>query len=194
MQGRHLREPAVHPALAACGNEDNIAVRQVGRFDIVVGTRGDLVKSAPLHDIGKVGIADSILLKPGTLTPEERQEIQRHCEMGARVLRIAEKKLKFQSFLTIAIQLTLYHHEKWDGTGYPNGLAGEAIPLSGRIMALADNYDALRTTRPYKSAFSHEQSRGIIQENRGTHFDPALVDAFLRREADFRRISEELSD
>ena len=188
--GKHLERTAIY--VRALGEE--LAQLPAYRAYLSRAYISDLVKSAPLHDIGKVGIADSILLKPGTLTPEERQEIQRHREMGARVLRIAEKKLKFQSFLTIAIQLTLYHHEKWDGTGYPNGLAGEAIPLSGRIMALADNYDALRTTRPYKSAFSHEQSRGIIQENRGTHFDPALVDAFLRREADFRRISEELSD
>ena len=150
------------------------------------------MKSAPLHDIGKVGIADSILLKPGKLTPEERAEINKHCEYGARVLQIAEKKLPFQSFLAIAIQLTLFHHEKWDGTGYPHGLSGDAIPLSGRIMALADNYDALRTERPYKKAFPHEETRSIIESLRGTHFDPVLVDAFVRREAEFRRVSEEL--
>jgi len=120
--------------------------------------------------------------------------MERHCEMGARVLRIAEQKLKFQSFLNIAIQLTLYHHEKWDGTGYPHRLAGEAIPISGRIMALADNYDALRTSRPYKGAFSHEQTRAIIADLKGSHFDPALVEAFLRRESEFQRISEELAD
>jgi HD-GYP domain-containing protein (c-di-GMP phosphodiesterase class II) len=188
--GKHLERTAIY--VRTLGEE--LALLPAYRAYLSRAYIDDLVKSAPLHDIGKVGIADSILLKPGTLGPEERREMERHCEMGARVLHIAAEKLKFQSFLTIAIQLTLYHHEKWDGTGYPHGLAGDAIPISGRIMALADNYDALRTRRPYKDAFSHEQTRRMIDELRGTHFDPALVDAFLRREAEFRRISEQLSD
>ncbi len=188
--GKHLERTAIY--VRALGEE--LAQLPAYRAYLSRAYIDDLVKSAPLHDIGKVGIADSILLKPGTLTPEERREIERHCEMGARVLRIAEEKLKFQSFLTIAIQLTMYHHEKWDGPGYPNGIEGDAIPISGRIMALADNSDALRTNRPYKSAFSHEQTRQMIAERRGTHFDPVLVDAFLRREAEFRRISEDLAD
>ncbi|TAN33168.1 HD domain-containing protein, partial [Patescibacteria group bacterium] len=188
--GKHLERTAAYARLL--GEE----VSRLPSFRSYVGRDYllDLVKSAPLHDIGKVGISDSILLKPGKLTAEEWKEMERHCELGARVLRIAEAKLKFRSFLDIATQLTLYHHEKWDGTGYPHGLAGDAIPISGRIMALADNYDALRTARPYKGAFCHEECRGIITGLRGTHFDPALVDAFVRREQDFRRISEELTD
>jgi len=188
--GKHLERTSIY---VRCLGEE-LARLPAYRAYLSPAYLADLVKSAPLHDIGKVGITDSILLKPGKLTAEERKEIERHCELGARVLRIAEEKLKFQSFLSIAIQLTLYHHEKWDGTGYPNGLGGDAIPISGRIMALADNYDALRTERPYKKAFPHEQSRTIIEGLRGTHFDPALVDAFLRREQEFRRISEELAD
>jgi HD-GYP domain-containing protein (c-di-GMP phosphodiesterase class II) len=188
--GKHLERTAIY--VRALGEE----LARLPTYHAYLGSAymADLVKSAPLHDIGKVGITDSILLKPGKLSAEERKEIERHCELGAGVLRIAQEKLKFQSFLTLAIQLTLYHHEKWDGTGYPHGLAGEAIPISGRIMALADNYDALRSRRPYKAPFSHQESRQIIVGLRGSHFDPALVDAFLRREEDFRRISEELAD
>ncbi len=188
--GKHLERTAIY--VRALGEE--MAQLPAYRTYLTRTYLEDLVKSAPLHDIGKVGITDSILLKPGKLTPGERAEIERHCELGARVLRIAEEKLKFQSFLTLAIQLTLYHHEKWDGTGYPHRLAGESIPISGRIMALADNYDALRTARPYKGAFTHEETRQIILDQRGGHFDPALVEAFLRREAEFRRISEDLAD
>jgi len=188
--GKHLERTAIY--VRVLGEE--LARLPRYRAYLTPSYLSDLVKSAPLHDIGKVGIADSILLKPGKLTPEERGEINKHCEYGARVLRIAEEKLKFQSFLSIAIQLTLYHHEKWDGSGYPHGASGNAIPLSGRIMALADNYDALRTERPYKKSFSHEESRAIIVGLRGTHFDPLLVDAFLSQEGEFRRISEELAD
>jgi HD-GYP domain-containing protein (c-di-GMP phosphodiesterase class II) len=188
--GKHLERTAIYVRMLG----EELAKLPQYRAYLTPAYLADLVKSAPLHDIGKVGISDSILLKPARLTPEERAEINRHCEFGARVLQIAEKKLPFQSFLTIAIQLTLFHHEKWDGTGYPHGLRGDAIPLSGRIMALADNYDALRTERPYKKAFPHEETRSIIESLRATHFDPVLVDAFVRREQEFRRISEELSD
>ncbi|HET6452624.1 MAG TPA: HD domain-containing phosphohydrolase [Spirochaetia bacterium] len=188
--GKHLERTAIYVRALA----EELALLPSYRSYLSPAYISDLVKSAPLHDIGKVGIADSILLKPARLTEEETAEMRKHCEYGARVLRIAEDKLKFQSFLAIAIQLTLYHHEKWDGTGYPHGLKADAIPISGRIMALADNYDALRTARPYKEAMSHEQTRAAIVERRGTHFDPTLVDAFLRREAEFRHISEELKD
>ncbi len=188
--GKHLERTAIYVKVLA----DELALLPSYRTYLTPAYVADLVKSAPLHDIGKVGIPDSILLKPARLTPEEMAEIRKHPEYGANVLRIAEAKLKFQSFLTIAVQLTLYHHEKWDGTGYPHALKGDAIPISGRIMALADNYDALRTVRPYKEAMSHEESRATIVGLRGTHFDPTLVDAFLRREGEFRRISEEMKD
>jgi HD-GYP domain-containing protein (c-di-GMP phosphodiesterase class II) len=188
--GKHLERTAVYARLLG----EEVSRLPAFRSYVSRDYLADLVKSVPLHDIGKVGIADSILLKPGKLTPEEWKEMVRHCELGARVLRMAGAKLKFRSFLEIAIQLTLYHHEKWDGSGYPHGLAGDAIPISGRIMALADNYDALRTVRPYKGAMGHEECRSIITSLRGIHFDPVLVDAFVRREQDFRRISEELAD
>jgi len=188
--GKHLERTALYVRILA----EELARQARFRAYLSPAYIADLVKSAPLHDIGKVGIADSILLKPGKLTAEEMEQMKRHCEYGARVLQRAEEKLEFQSFLAIAIQLTLYHHEKWDGSGYPHGVAGEAIPLSGRIMALADNYDALRTSRVYKPSFSHEVCRAMIVEAGGKHFDPQLVEAFLSVEAEFLRISETLAD
>lgn len=154
----------------------------------------DLVKSAPLHDIGKVGVPDAILRKPGKLEPDEFDKIKRHCEYGEMILQKAAQKLTFQSFLMIAIQLVMYHHEKWDGKGYPHGLIGEDIPLSARIMALADVYDALRSKRYYKNAYSHEKSVEIICEEKGKHFDPLIVEAFLKKEKDFYMISEQMAD
>ncbi len=154
----------------------------------------DLERSAPLHDIGKVGIPDSILLKPGKLTEEEFEVIKTHPVMGARVLQSAMDQLDVTSFLTIGVQLVRHHHEKWDGSGYPDGLAGKHIPLSARIMAIADVYDALRTKRPYKEAFTHEESLQIIKKGSGYHFQPLLVDAFLKREEEFRKISSEWDD
>lgn len=152
----------------------------------------DLVKSSPLHDIGKVAVSDSILRKPGKLTSEEFEQMKRHCQYGAMILRKAEEKLSFQSFLKIAIQLTMYHHEWWDGRGYPHGLRQEDIPVSARIMTLADVYDALRSERYYKRAFPHERCCAIIREEKNTHFDPLVVEAFLRLEEKFKRISEKL--
>lgn len=154
----------------------------------------DLEKSAPLHDIGKVAIPDSILRKPGKLTPEEFEIIKKHCEYGTRVLRIADEKLSFQSFLKIAIQMVASHHERWNGKGYPNGLRQEAIPLSGRIMALADVYDALRSERCYKKAIPHEKTLEILSRERGEQFDPDLVDVLLNIEKKFHEISSTLTD
>lgn len=142
----------------------------------------EIVKAAPLHDIGKVGIRDSILLKKGKLTEEEFEEIKKHCEIGAQTLEQAEANARFKSFFTTAKQITKHHHEKWDGSGYPEGLSGEDIPISARIMALADVYDALRSKRPYKEAFSHEISMEIIKADVGKHFDPMVVEAFLKQE------------
>jgi response regulator RpfG family c-di-GMP phosphodiesterase len=149
----------------------------------------DLVKSAPLHDIGKVAIPDSVLKKPGKLTPEEFEIIKKHCDYGEMVLKLADEKLDFRSFLKLAIQLVASHHERWNGSGYPKGLKGEVIPLSGRIMALADVYDALRSDRCYKKGFSHEDTRTIIMQEKGKHFDPEIVDVFLRNEKIFSEIS-----
>ncbi|MBI4594760.1 MAG: HD domain-containing protein [Candidatus Tectomicrobia bacterium] len=154
----------------------------------------DLTRSAPLHDIGKVGVPDAILCKPGKLTKEEFLEMKKHCEFGARILREAEKRLGFPSFLIMAVEIALYHHERWDGDGYPSNLAGGDIPLAARMIALADVYDALRSERHYKKALSHERSVEIIAKEKGSQFDPFVAEAFLRKEKDFERISLELAD
>ncbi len=153
----------------------------------------DLVKSAPLHDIGKVGIPDSILNKCGKLTSEEFKIIKKHCEYGTKVLEIADEKLSFQSFLRIAIQIVQAHHEKWNGKGYPKGLKNDEIPLSARIMALADVYDALLSDRCYKKGFSHDETCKIILLEKGEHFDPDIVDAFFNIESKFNIISNTMA-
>lgn len=149
-----------------------------------------LYKSAPLHDIGKVAIPDSILLKPGKLTPEEFEVMKKHTDFGKEALEKAEVTLdKTNSFLHCAKEIAFTHHEKWNGTGYPRGLMGEEIPLEGRIMALADVYDALISKRVYKKPFTHEVAKSIIIEGRGEHFDPAVVDIFIEFEEEFRKIA-----
>ncbi len=153
-----------------------------------------LYKSAPLHDIGKVGVPDEILLKPGKLTAEEFEEMKKHTVYGRDAIAATEKKLGDGSFLHFAIELVYTHHEKWDGSGYPMGIKEEEIPLSGRLMALADTYDALISKRVYKPPFSHEKAIEIIMEGKGTHFDPDLVDAFLKIEEIFRQIAIKYAD
>lgn len=153
-----------------------------------------LYKSAPLHDVGKVGIPDAVLLKPGKLTDEEFDIMKGHPQIGADALSIAERRMGSSSFLKLAREISLSHHEKWDGSGYPNSLSGESIPLSGRLMALADVYDALISKRIYKPAFSHEKAKGIILEGRGQHFDPEVVDAFLSVEEEFKQIAAHYKD
>jgi len=153
-----------------------------------------LYKSAPLHDIGKVGVKDSILLKPGKLTNEEFEEMKNHTIYGEQSLIVGINELGEDSFLTLAKEIALTHHEKWDGTGYPNGLSKEETPISGRLMALSDVYDALVSKRIYKDAFTHEQAKKIILEGRGTQFDPDIVDAFIKRESKFIRIMEQFKD
>ncbi|WP_156802292.1 CHASE2 domain-containing protein [Leeia oryzae] len=161
-------------------------------FDILL-----LGKSAPLHDIGKIGIPDSILQKPGKLTPEEYAIMQTHTQIGAeslaKVMNGSGNPDK-QSFLNYARDMTLCHHERWDGNGYPQKLKGEDIPLAGRLMALADVYDALISERVYKKGFPPEKVREFIIENGGSHFDPAVVDAFLAREAEFLQIYKQFAD
>ena len=154
-----------------------------------------LYKSAPLHDIGKIGIPDRILLKPGRLTPEEFEIMKTHAAIGKDSIQAAEQLVGMpDSFLRFAKEIAGSHHEKWDGSGYPDGLAGEAIPLSARLMALADVYDALISKRVYKEAFSHEVARNLIVQGRGTHFDPAVIDAFIALEQDFIDIAKRFSD
>ncbi len=154
-----------------------------------------LYRSAPLHDIGKVGIPDHILLKPGPLTDQEFIEMKRHAKYGHDAILAAEKKLGHNlSFLRYGREIAYSHHEKWDGSGYPQGLAGDAIPLSGRLMAIADVYDALISKRVYKPPFPHAKAVAIIREGRGCHFDPDLVDGFLELSEEFRQIALRYAD
>ncbi len=154
----------------------------------------DLFQSSILHDIGKVGVPDSILLKPARLTDEEFNQIKRHTSIGGEAIANVEAKINIKSFLTLGREIAYSHHEKWDGSGYPRGIRGKDIPLSARITALADVYDALRSERPYKDAFSHEKTKEIILEGKGSHFDPDIVDAFISGEEDFLRIQRDFLD
>jgi putative two-component system response regulator len=150
----------------------------------------DLVQqSAQLHDVGKISIKDSILRKPGRLTTEEFEEIKKHAVFGGDVIEKIKNKSFEHAFLEHAKIFAETHHEKWDGSGYPKGLKGNEIPLQGRLMAIADVYDALVSDRPYKKAFSHENSVKIIFEGSGTHFEPALVDVFLDISDEFNEIA-----
>jgi len=156
---------------------------------------GLLYKAAPLHDIGKVGIPDRILLKPGKLTPEEFEIMKTHTTLGRDALLHAEQELGVEvEFLSLAKEITYSHQEKWDGSGYPQGLAGDQIPVSARLMALADVYDALISRRVYKEPMSHEQAAQIIEQTRAKHFDPDVVDAFLALQENFRAIAMAYSD
>lgn len=158
-------------------------------------TIGLLFKSAPLHDIGKIGIPDAILLKPGRLSADEFEVMKTHTTIGFEAIDRAEASVGHPlPFLRYAKEIALSHQEKWDGSGYPQGLAGEAIPLSARLMALADVYDALISKRVYKPAMASEQAEAIVLAGRGTHFDPAVVDAFERVRDDFRAIAQRFAD
>lgn len=148
--------------------------------------------TTPLHDIGKVGIPDSVLLKPGKLTYEEFEVMKLHTTIGGSTLAAAVDVNPTARYLQIARDIAWYHHEKWDGSGYPFGLSGDNIPLCGRITALADVYDALTSKRVYKAKFSHETARQIILDGSGTHFDPRIVEAFLAKEQQFIEICERL--
>jgi len=152
----------------------------------------DIYLSSILHDIGKVGIPDSILLKPGKLTDNEFEVMKRHPTYGGDALSAVESQVAGESFIALGKTIAYYHHEKWDGSGYPYGLKGEDIPLSTRIVALVDVYDALTSKRSYKDAFSHSRAKDIIVDGRGAHFAPDVVDAFLANENRFLAIREAL--
>ncbi|PKF49628.1 response regulator [Enterovibrio nigricans] len=152
-------------------------------------------KTAPLHDIGKVGIPDAILLKPGKLTQEEFQTMKTHAKLGYDAIVKAEVEVgAHYPFLSAAKEIAYGHHEKWDGSGYPQGLCGEDIPLSARLMAIADVFDALVNKRVYKAAMTNDEAFEIIREGRGSHFDPLLVDIMFEVKSDFIRISEQYKD
>ena len=155
---------------------------------------GLLWLSAPLHDIGKVGVPDQILLKPGKLTAQEFEEMKKHTIYGHNALQHAEQKLGQNSFLRSATEISYSHHEKWGGSGYPRGLKEEEIPLSGRLMAIADVYDALISKRVYKPPMPHKQAVQIILEGKGSHFDPTMVDVFMKLQEEFRQIALRFTD
>ena len=147
----------------------------------------NIICASPLHDIGKVGIEDRILRKPGPLTVEEFAIMKRHSEIGAETLEAVREKYPGNAFVRMGIEIARSHHERWDGSGYPDGLAGPDIPLPARIMALADVYDALRSRRHYKEPFPHEMAVDIIRSEDGSHFDPAVTAAFLACEKEFEK-------
>jgi putative two-component system response regulator len=169
-----------HPRFAASLSDENIDL---------------MVKSAPLHDIGKVAIPDRILQKRGKLDAEEFETMKLHAAYGRDTIMLAEKHLGgSNSFLMFARQIAHSHQEKWDGSGYPESLSGEEIPVSARLMAVADVYDALISRRVYKPPFTHAQSLEIMRQGRGSHFDPDVLDAFFSLEAEFLRIAQEFAD
>jgi putative two-component system response regulator len=188
--GEHLeRVRSYCRVLTAHLREDPIFRRQM------TGEFAELIyQTSPLHDIGKVAIPDSILLKPGPLTAEEFEIMKTHTTQGAATLEAALKKYPCTPFLEMARDIALSHHEKYNGQGYPQGLSGDQIPLSARIMALADVYDALTSRRVYKEAFSHERSKSMITAAAGQHFDPAAVAAFLAQEEQFIAIRAQFAD
>jgi len=174
-----------------------LRLRQHPRFSAVLDSRTIdlLTKSAPLHDIGKVGIPDSILLKPGPLTPEEWVIMKTHSRLGSDAIEQAEIDVEQPvAFLSLAKEIAHWHHEKWDGSGYPDGLHGEAIPLSARLMAVADVFDALISPRVYKPAMSYDKTREIIAEGSGSHFDPDIVAAFLEDFDAMTAIADQYND
>lgn len=177
-----------------------IVAKEMG-FDDEATSR--LFLTSPMHDVGKIGIPDEILRKPGKLDENEWQAMKTHCRIGFQILvgdmpdsftHMGEGEQSPDDFMFTAARIALSHHERWDGTGYPDGLAGEAIPIEARIVAIADVYDALRSNRPYKGPFAAETARRIIEEGRGTHFDPKVVDAFMARISEIEEACDFLAD
>ena len=176
-------------------NETGEHMKRIGAYSAFIANKiglsskfcDDIKMYAPLHDIGKVGISDNILLAARKLTDEEFEIMKTHTTIGYNIL-------KDRPFMEMAAEIAHGHQEKYNGSGYPQGLSGSDIPLSARITALADVYDALRSDRPYKEPFSHEKSKQIIMDGRGTHFDPGITDIFIKYHRDFESIYEELKD
>lgn len=189
--GNHLRRTQEYVRTLARG------LKHHPRFSHYLDERtiGQLAQSAPLHDIGKVGIPDHILLKPGKLTPDEWAIMKTHAEIGAEAIAQAiADSARPVDFLQIAQEIARGHHEKWDGSGYPRGLAGDGIPISARLMALADVFDALICARVYKPPMPYEEAYSIIVSGSGTHFDPDVVDAFIREFDTFKRIADNYAE
>lgn len=185
--GSHLERIAQFSSMLAAG----LRQRPEFRDRITSGFLQLIGISSALHDIGKVGVEDSILRKPGALTSDQRARMQSHTKIGAECLKEIEHRLGSTNFLQMAREIVSAHHEWWNGQGYPLGLAGEQIPLSARIVAVADVYDALRSKRVYKDSLPHAQCVILIAEAAGTQFDPRVVEVFLQLEDRFRRLSEQ---
>lgn len=201
--GNHITRTSIYVQQLA----DELAEHPRFKGELSPGRVSILVKAAPLHDIGKVGIPDSVLLKPGPLTAEEFNLMKTHPTIGSEAIRrameqaasgdyqdVAQSSPGAFDFLHVADQIVLSHHERWDGTGYPMGISGQAIPIAARLMALADVYDALRSERVYKPAMPHDKAYEIILAGRGSHFDPAVVDAFDARHLTFADIATRFND
>lgn len=197
---REREEEIVLRLISASGfrdDETGAHIKRIGLYAAVVATDlgwkqesvADIRLAAAMHDVGKIGISDSILLKPGKLTPEEFEVMKTHATIGARLLGSSNIPL-----LRLAKEIALSHHEKWDGSGYPNGLAGEAIAQSGRIVAIADVYDALVMKRVYRPAIPEPEALAMMTSNRGTHFDPGIFDRFMALLPEIRRIRQEVQD
>lgn len=204
-----LRDEETGNHIVRVGGYSRVVAKSMGFDDDLCDT---LYLAAPLHDVGKIGVSDTILLKPGKLSDEDWRAMRQHCEIGHKILTDpcdfsaieSKEKNKIEScalwqseensVIEMAATIAISHHEKWDGGGYPAGDSGEAIPIEGRIVAIADVYDALRSERPYKNQFSVEQSLDIIKGDSGTHFDPKVVDAFIDNFAEIEALENQLRD
>jgi putative two-component system response regulator len=188
--GKHIERVQIYcRLLATCLREHPARQEKVNEAFIE-----NIFRASPLHDIGKVAIRDSILLKPGPLTPSEFDEMKSHTTLGAQTLEEVQKAYPKNGFVRMGIEIARSHHERWDGTGYPHGLAGTAIPLSARIMAVADSYDAARSRRFYKPALPHAECCAAIYRRSGTYLDPVVVEAFGAVEARFCSVAETLGE
>jgi putative two-component system response regulator len=184
--GRHIERVQTFTRLLA------LRLRESGAVQLSDAFIDTLHMAASLHDIGKVGIRDAVLLKPGPLTDEEFREMQAHCRLGAETLAEVENRYQENPFVRVGREVARSHHERWDGRGYPDLIAGPAIPLPARIVSVADVYDALTSNRCYRRAFRHEKAVEMIREGSGGQFEPAVVEAFLDREQEFRAIRERM--
>jgi putative two-component system response regulator len=169
-------------------SETGVYAEEIKDWDVDV-----VVQSAQLHDVGKISVNENILNKPGRLTAEEFEEIKKHTLVGGRIIEHIQERTSDHKFLEFTKSMAVSHHERWDGTGYPHGLKGTAIPLEGRLMAIVDVYDALVSERPYKKAFSHEEAVDIIKDGSGSQFDPTLVELFLLEQEKFSETAKEIS-
>lgn len=186
--GNHLERMKLYSRMIASLLYENELYKDVVTLEFI----DEIERFSPLHDIGKVGIRDEILLKPGKLTPEEYEEMKKHTQFGGEVLRAAENNMlkKGKSLFRLGIEIAEGHHEKWDGSGYPKGIKGEDIPISARIVAVADVFDAVSSRRPYKEPFPFDTCVQIIEEGRGKHFDPVIVDVFMNNIEEIRDLYE----